>query len=217
MAVARLNSALTRQNASAQCPSSGTFGRGRTKPHDRAGEEVAVGDHLVVIDEDDRLASERGRHDEPDVAHRTVAGEADARHHVREVELLEAAVQAADLRRPEDERVDVGELRQDAVDAILGLVFDAGVGRRDEHDDAPEALDALERAEAVRQGAVLVDGGRVVVDVDELVREPAATAGPERRDDDTGGQGDPLSCEVVEALRRSLRSGMRATARVTVE
>ena len=183
-----LNASRWRQNMSVQCASSlrcqrpcvvgvvAGLGEQRravvelgAEPVHRGLEEVRRGHDLVVVDEDDRVVAEhRGGH-EADVAHRAVALERDAVDHVGELELLEAAVQAAQLGGAEDERVDVGEVVDDLAHLVLGAVLDRLVGCGDDDDDAAEALDLLQRAQAVRQRAVGVDRCRVVVDAREVV------------------------------------------------
>ena len=158
-------------------------------------EEVGLRHDLVVVDEDDRLVAEHRRGHEADVAHRAVALEGDAVDHVGELELLETPVQAAELGGTEHERVDVGEVVDDLADLVLGTVLDGLVGRRDDDDHAAEALDLLQRAQAVRQRAVGVDGCRVIVDRRKIVDGGGRAAAlglrarPEGRDDDDGSTG----------------------------
>ena len=83
------------------------------------------------------LVAENRRGHEADVAHGAVAPQRDALDHVGELELLEAAVQAAQLGGTEDERVDVGEVVDDLAHLVLGAVLDGLVGGGDDDDDLP--------------------------------------------------------------------------------
>ena len=124
----------------------------RAEPVHGAFEEVRRRDDLVVVDEDDRVVAENRSGHEADVAHRPVALEGDAVDHVGELELFEAPMQAAELGRAEDERLDVGEVGDDVAHLVLGAVLDRLVGRGHDDDDLAEALDLLAASASSRAG-----------------------------------------------------------------
>ncbi len=158
-----------------------------TDPLHRCSKERGVIDDLIVVDEKCGFAAHDRCCDQPHVTDRAVPHEAHARDHVRELELLHPAMKRPQLGRAEHERIDPGCIGENLPHAVLGSVLDAWVGRCNRHDDASEPLDALERAETGRKRAVGIDGRRMIIDRTKVVRNAAASAGPERRNDDARG------------------------------
>ncbi len=109
-------------------------------------QELWVRDDLIVIDEYNTLVSQNSGGDEPDIADRTIAREPDTRDHVRELELLQPAMQRTEFRGPEDESIETGEIRKNPANTLFGLMLDGRVGRSDHDDDLLETLNLLKRS-----------------------------------------------------------------------
>ena len=166
---------------------------------DRLDQEVLVLHHLVVVQKDDHVVAEGGRHGKSHVADGTVPPQGQGLLLQVGRDVLDGAADRVGLGVADDHHAQVGVLAADALHAGTGA---GGAGaRRDQKDDyAQDAADFLEGGKAgLELGHRFGDRGRMVVDADLAHRGQVLGIRPIGGYDDDRVHG--ASCDLLANVR----------------
>ena len=160
-------------------------------------QEVGVIHHFVVVEEHHRVEAQHVGHHQTQVAHRTVAGQADLLLQLAQTQLLHALLDKCQLGSADDHGVQRGKARDNALNLLGRLVLDRRLADH-EHDDLAGAAHLLQRRKQTRELAGLRDGSRVIVGREHAAAFFAATRGHESGDHNNGVHARPslgYNCE----------------------